>query len=52
MVVAKAEALLVHGGVEHNLQKRKLSVRIAVDRCFSVARLIRGTIKVRRHEAI
>ena len=27
-------------------------IRIAVDRCYSVARLIRGTVNVRRHEAI
>ena len=27
-------------------------VRIEVNRWFSVARLIRGTVKVRRHEAI
>ena len=30
----------------------KQLVRIAVDRCFSVARLIRGTVKVRRHAAM
>ena len=32
--------------------RHKKLIRIAVDRCFSAARLIRGTVEVRRHEAI
>ena len=52
MAVAKAGALLVRGGVEHHFQERKLFVRFVVDRCFSAARLIRGTIKVRRHVGV
>ena len=51
-MVAKAEALLVHGRVEHHLQKRTSDPYVAVDRCFSAARLIRGTVKVRRNKAI
>ena len=52
MVVAKAEVLLVHGGIEYHLQERTSDPYVAVDRYFSAARLIRGTVKGRWHEAI
>ena len=52
MVVAKAKVLLVHGGVEYNLQERINNQYVAVDHCLSAARLVRETVKVRRHEAV
>ena len=52
MAVAKAEALLVYVGVKHYLQERISDPYVAVDRYFSAARLIQGTVIARRYGAI
>ena len=39
-------------GISFSRVRYKQLIRIAVDRCFSAAGLIRGTVKVRRHEDI